>query len=150
MPIKPKKVAVSKKETTSKKPRKTAAKKPTKKVGRPSVMNETVVKKILEVLKDGGSVEKACMEAKITKQTFYNHCNDNPEFLDEVEYAKNWVNEIARGQIIKSIIEWNTQDAKWWLERRDKENFSTRSELTGKDGENITAVNFVITPINKQ
>lgn len=124
--------------------------KPQKNITKKQNEKERIVGMIIEVLKDGGSITEACRIAGIHRDTFYDWKNKDKDFSDKVEYAENYMNEIAKGVIVRSIKEWSSKDAKWWLERKAKNEFSTRSEITGKDGENITAVNFVITPIKNK
>ena len=89
MPIKSKKVVVSKKETTSKKPRKSPAKKPTKKVGRPTIIDNTKLQKLREAFLMDCTDDEACLYAEIAPATLYNYQNANPEFLDQKEHWKN-------------------------------------------------------------
>lgn len=150
MPIKPKKVVISKKETASKKPRKAPEKKSVKKVGRPNVINEAKLKKLREAFLMGCTDDEACLYAEIEPRTLYNFQSENPEFIQEKEHWKNNPILKARKVVFDKIESGDENTAKWYLERKAKQEFSTRQELTGKDGENITAVNFVITPISKK
>lgn len=150
MPIKSKKVVVSKKETASKKPRKATEKKLIKKVGRPSVITDETLGKLRDAFSYTATDEEACIYAGIHPDTLYEYCKNFPEFSEEKERLKNMPNFTAKKVIIAKIQEGDEKQANWWLERKAKQEFSTRQEVTGKDGENITAVNFVITPIKKK
>lgn len=150
MPIKPKKVVVSKKETTSKKLRKAPTKKPTKKVGRPPIIDDTKLQKLREAFLMWCTDDEACLYAEIAPATLYNYQNANPDFLEQKEHWKNNPILKARKVVFNKIESGDENTAKWYLERKAKQEFSTRQEVTGKDGENITAVNFVITPIKKK
>jgi hypothetical protein len=48
------------------------------------------------------------------------------------------VDDLAESIVIKSIQEGNTGDAKWWLERRRRDKFAQRQEITGAEGEAVT------------
>lgn len=136
MPIKPKKVVVSKKETTTKKPRKTPVKKVVKKVGRPPVINEAKLKKLREAFLMGCTDDEACLYAEIEPRTLYNYQNDNPEFIQEKEHWKNNPILKARKVVFEKIESGDEQTAKWYLERKAKQEFSTKTEvwITDKNG----------------
>lgn len=129
MPIKPKKVVVSKKETTTKKPRKTPVKKVVKKVGRPPVINEAKLKKLREAFLMGCTDDEACLYAEIEPRTLYNYQNDNPEFIQEKEHWKNNPILKARKVVFEKIESGDEQTAKWYLERKAKQEFSTKTEV---------------------
>ena len=59
----------------------------------------------------------------------------------------------AKIQLFKKISDEDNMTARdllEYLKHTARDEFTTRQELTGKDGENITAVNFVITPIKNK
>lgn len=150
MSIKSKKVVVSEKETTSKKPRKSPVKKPTKKVGRPPKITEVILRKLEEGFLYGLTDEQACLYADVPTSTFYDFLKKNPEFAERKEILKNQPKIDAKITIAKALRPHD--DPRLALEvakNTMRDEYNTRQELTGKDGENITAVNFVITPIKK-
>ncbi len=46
----------------------------------------------------------------------------------------------AKKNIIAKINTGSVFESQWYLERKSKEEFSTRNELTGKDGESLKLV----------
>ena len=147
MPIKSKKVVVSKKETTSKKPRKS----PAKKVGRPPKITEVILRKLEEGFLYWLTDEQACLYADVPTSTFYDFLKENPEFSERKEILKNQPKIDAKITIAKALRPHD--DPRLALEvakNTMRDEYNTRQELTGKDGENITAVNFVITPVTKK
>lgn len=116
---------------------------------------------INEVLKElfqlGYSVTKACDIAGIPPTTVQTWIE-----ADEILRAKitKWQNEpniLARKQWIKAIstgIDKKENDsytpAKDWLERREKSDFSTRTENTGKDGKDLIPQFVVSTKESKE
>lgn len=104
--------------------------------GRPTVMTETVVKKLEEAFAIGASDAEACFYADITKQTLYNYQEKNPEFIDRKEALKERPVLLARQTVLKAM-ETDPQTARWFLERKRKAEFASRSELTGADGKDL-------------
>lgn len=124
-------------EKVKKKPAKVIVKEQETKVGRPALITENVVNKIKEGFSQGFSVDNTCIWANISKQTFYDYCKKHPEFLD---YCKS----LQKKPLIKSILVINKalndgdiSTAKWYAERKAKDEFSLRNEITGEDGEAI-------------
>lgn len=123
-----------------KKPTKKPAKKLVKKDkgGRPLFDRKdesTVVQNLLHVFRIGGTVDEACAHAGISRSAFYEYVKKNPQFLDEKERARLFPQIEARHLVVQSIVTGKSvESAKWYLERKAKEEFSTRQEKTGADG----------------
>lgn len=116
------------------------------KVTNPTKASKEIVKKLEEVLQDGGTITEACDQAGITRQTYYNWIESDEQFLTKMESAQEYVTEVAKSVIARSITKRkNREDAKWWLERKRKNEFSARSEVTGKDGRDLTPTFVVAT-----
>jgi len=105
------------------------------KVGRPTDMTTETVNKLEEVFAIGGTDEEACFYADISKQTLYNYQEKHPEFVDRKEALKERPILKARQTIVKALDQ--PQQAQWFLERKRKNEFAQRNELTGKDGEKL-------------
>lgn len=103
--------------------------------GRPTIMTEETVNKLEEAFLLGCTDEEACYYADISKQTLYNYQEKNPEFIDRKEGLKQRPFFLARQAVIKGFS--NPELALKFLERKKKDEFSLRQELTGKDGEKI-------------
>ena len=119
------------------KPAKVIIKKEAEKNGRPTVMTPETVRKIKEGFSQGFSIDNTCIWAEISKQTFYSYCEKEVGFLD---YCKT----LQKKPLIKSILvinkalnEGDVSTAKWYAERKAKDEFSLRQEITGEDGEPI-------------
>lgn len=105
------------------------------KVTNPTKYNKEVVEKLEDAFRDGASIYEACDLAQIDKQTYYNWLESMDGFSAKMEDAKEWVSEIARAVVSQKITKKKDVDtAKWWLERRVKEKFSPRQEMTGDQG----------------
>lgn len=80
------------------------------------------------------NVEEACLEAGIAKDTFYNWFNASDEFANRITKAKQRLKVHAKKVIADKVMSNDFEAAKWWAERRLKDEFSHRQEMTGKDG----------------
>jgi hypothetical protein len=96
--------------------------------GRPTIMTPETVQKLKEGFSQGFSVDNACIWANIAKQTYYNYCDVNEGFLD---YCKS----LQKKPLIKSILvinkalnEGDVSTAKWYAERKAKDEFSLKVE----------------------
>ena len=101
------------------------------KVGRPTVMTEKVLQKLEYAFMRGLTDVEACLYANIATSTLYNYCNDNPEFLERKEELKQHPTAKARLNITEAIENGNEDLSKWWLERKAKDEFSTKQEVSG-------------------
>lgn len=110
--------------------------------------------KIIEVLKEyfklGYSVTRACEIAGIPQSTVATWIAEDEELRlkitawqnePNIVARRNWIEALEKGKPTKFGDDKYTP-AKDWLERREKDDFSTRGELTGKDGQELK---FVVT-----
>lgn len=94
-------------------------------VGRPSKYSEEAVRKLEDIFKIGGTVEEATSNAGITKPTYYEWLEKNPDLLTKMESAQHYADIKAKHLVIKTIVEdENDANAKWWLEKREFKNQS--------------------------
>lgn len=103
--------------------------------GRPTKMSKETIAKLEEVFSLGGSDSEACFYANISKQTLYNYQEKNPEFVDRKEALKEKPILKARQTVVKALDD--PKDAQWFLERKRKEEFSLRQEVTGAEGKEL-------------
>lgn len=110
--------------------------------GRPTKMSKETIAKLEEVFSLGGSDSEACFYANISKQTLYNYQEKNPEFVDRKEALKEKPILKARQTVVKALDD--PKDAQWFLERKRKEEFSLRQEVTGPEGESSEPIKIEI------
>lgn len=101
--------------------------------GRPTKMTEEVVKKLVACFSNGFSDQLACDHVGITKQTLYNYCDKNPEFLTIKERLKKNPVAAATLNIVKAIDNGDVKASQWYLERKCKDEFSIRTEVDNKE-----------------
>lgn len=102
------------------------------KVGRPTVMTEEVLQKLEYAFMRGLTDVEACLYADIATSTLYNYCKENPEFLERKEELKQHPTAKARLNITEAIENGNEDISKWWLERKVKDEFSTKQTIDGE------------------
>jgi hypothetical protein len=88
--------------------------------------------KVLSDLKAGlqrdFTIREACVYAGIHHDSYYRWLKESDEFALEMEKAQQFISNKAKEVIMDGILQGDRNDAKWWLERRRKENYSTKSE----------------------
>lgn len=106
------------------------------KTGRPSKLTEENIRELERRFRDGATVLEA-IEGIFSEDTYYEHLKKNVVFSERMHLAREYITEIARGVVARRIKRGDSDVAKWWLERKNKVEFSSRTELTGKDGEQL-------------
>lgn len=95
----------------------------TRSVGRPTIINEPIVRKLERCLKDGMSIRQACWQSGISHDTFYSRCRADAEFSDRMQAAREYILTVAKANIINGIKKGDTKLSQWWLERRARAEF---------------------------
>jgi hypothetical protein len=99
------------------------------KVGRPTIMTDDIVAKLEMGFMKGLNVTECCHYAKISRNCFYEYLEKNPGFKDRMEELKSNPSTKAKLNIVEAIESGDTDLAKWWLERRNKDEFSLKQEV---------------------
>lgn len=110
------------------KPKNEPPKKPKAKMGRKSKFDD-VQEELLAHLRVGHTDKDACTLAGISTETFYTWLKDIPDFSDTVKKARM----VAKDQCVKivrraALRSWPA--AAWYLERRFREEYSTKHNVT--------------------
>lgn len=98
-------------------------------VGRPTVMTPQVIAKLEEAFLFGATDLQACFLAGISKDAFYDYCKENPSFSDKKEALKDSPKITAKKIIVKSLDAGDEDMAKWYAERKIKDEFSPRTDV---------------------
>ena len=102
--------------------------------GRPTIMTDSTLAKLKEGFAQGFSVRNACIWADISQDTYFDYCKKHPSFSDQCK-------TLQQKPLIKSILvinkalnEGDVSTAKWYAERKGKDEFSlkTETELSGE------------------
>lgn len=113
-------------------------------VGRPTVMTPEIITLLIDAFTWGSSDLEACLYAGIGKTTLYEYQKDEPSFAERKELIKNSPVLQARRNIMTQLEMGDVNTAKWYLERKKKDEFSTSSDLNlgGQNGENPVDVSL--------
>lgn len=109
---------------------------------------EEIIKSLQPYLEAGLSRNKACEHIGLPAQTLSNWVKDDEALGIKLRGWENTLNILAMANIADALNkESEAEDvrketSKWFLERRMKDTFSTRSEHTGKDGEPLSVGGF--------
>jgi hypothetical protein len=106
--------------------------------GRPTVITQDVVNKLEYAFGIGCSVNEACCHANISKQTYYNYTVKHPELLDRVELLREKMPLKAREVIQAALNDVDYNTAKWYLERKKKDEFSIHSTVESTNTTELT------------
>jgi hypothetical protein len=99
-----------------------------KKFGRPTVMTQQTLEKLRECFFYGHTDEEACLLANISTDVLYKYQREHPDFINEKNMLKQNPNALARKIIYDSLESGDKDTAKWYAERKMKDEFSTKIE----------------------
>lgn len=105
-------------------------------MARPTVMTPEVIAKLEEAFAWGCTDVEACLWADIAQKTLYLYQEKNPEFIQRKAELKETPIMLARKTVLKGI-KVNPDLALKFLERKKKDEYSLRQELTGADGKDL-------------
>ncbi len=91
--------------------------------GRKTKMTELNVKKLKEVFALDGSVEEACMYAEISRTTYYNWINANPEEKEKINTLRQRPVLAARQRAVQGVKE-SYSNAMDYLTRKKAKEFN--------------------------
>lgn len=113
--------------------------------GRPKIMTQDVLRKLEECFKKGYNDYEAYNSVGISHDTFYAYKKSNLDFSEKIEFLKNNTKIIAKEVVYGKLLEKDVLTAKWLLERKAKDEFSTRVEQSGIDGKDLVpTVNLIL------
>ena len=95
----------------------------------PSKMTPETILKLEKAFSYWLTDEEACFDVNVSTTAFYEYQANNPDFKERKEIYKKSPNIAAKKVWTDEINGGNYQASKEWLERRDKEHFSTRTEV---------------------
>ena len=104
--------------------------------GRPTEKSDEIIRKIEECAALGSSIEEIAFYAGIHRATLYRWMAEDQELKDRIEELQERPILKARQTVVKSLEE--PENAKWYLERKRKNEFSTRTETDNTNKTDIS------------
>jgi hypothetical protein len=100
-------------------------------------MTPEVLRKLEEAFAMGCTDVEACFYAGITKSPFYEYQDAHPEFKERKEQLKENPVLLARKNVQDALTDGDKDMTKWYLERKRKAEFSTKSEISADVSVNV-------------
>lgn len=115
--------------------------------GRPTKYNEDYGYKVVELMKEGCSIAEICLELDICKQTFYNWCEENKEFLDAKKkgqfFSEGWWMKQGRINLMNKDFSYTG----WYMNMKNRFGWTDRVDQTSK-GKEINSPQVVFKKFN--
>ena len=111
------------------------------KVGRPRKITPKILEKLEEAFKLGCTNREACFYADVPESTFYDFLKEYPEYSDKIAMWKDYQKIKARFVVHKALEKGDRDMAKWYLERKAKDEFNTKIEVDATLDNKITILN---------
>lgn len=105
-------------------------------MGRPTVMTPETIAKLEEAFAWGCTDREACLWAGISEEALYLYQGKNPDFIKRKEALKDTPILDSRATVARAVRR-DPDMAMKYLERKKKDEFSLRQEMTGKDGQQL-------------
>lgn len=105
-------------------------------MGRPTVMTPECIAKLEEAFAWGCTDREACLWAGIAVSTLQLYQDTHPEFIERKEALKDTPIMDSRATVARAVRR-DPDMAMKYLERKKKDEFSLRQEMTGKDGKEL-------------
>lgn len=103
-------------------------------MARPTKMTPETIATLRQAFLIGATKEEAARYAGISKVTLYNYIEKVPEFMNEIQAWQDEPILKAKRKVVQELDK-DVKNAQWYLERKKKDEFSQRTEVSG-DGQN--------------
>jgi hypothetical protein len=99
------------------------------KPGRPKVTDKSgVVSILVACFHDGMTVREACWQSGISHEAYYSRVRSDEQFADTMAKAQSQVTVNAKRIVAQAIAKGDMAAAKWWLERKARDEFGKPAE----------------------
>ena len=102
-----------------------------KDTGRPTKFTPETISKLEQAFSVGCTDVEACLLANVSNSALYNYQQANPDFVERKERLKESLSLKSRLVIADKLNKDDVDTAKWYLERKKKNEFSTKIETGG-------------------
>ena len=98
-------------------------------MGRPTSVTPETLAKLEQAFSLGCSDLEACIYADVSPSILYRFQEKNPEFRERKEMLKQKLVLKARTVVAEALKNKDENTAKWYLERKARDEFSTKQEM---------------------
>lgn len=85
-----------------------------------------------------GIIKTACIAANVSRTTYYNYYNNDPEFRERADEIMEGQKDDVESLILKKMEEGDTTMIIFYAKTKMKDRgYTERREITGKDGEDL-------------
>lgn len=98
---------------------------------------DQIISDLKAMFQRDATVEEACRFADINPDTYYVWRKASEEFARHMDLAQDHIFTKAKDNLTAAIQDGDKETSRWLLERRRKQAYGTRTELTGADGEKL-------------
>lgn len=102
-------------------------------IGRPTVLDKDTVRKLEEAFRLDATVTEACSYAGISRQTYYEHYREKPEFSDKIQRARLYPMMLAKSVVLNAMEKGDAKIAFKWLERRERDRYGLNANPQADD-----------------
>lgn len=106
-------------------------------MSRPKKITDEVVGKLEYAFSKGFNVTEACNYAEICRDTYYEYLKKNKGFSDKMERAQTNLQRRAKINLAEAIESGDLEESKYYLERKCKDEFSSKQEIRHSGNMNI-------------
>lgn len=101
-----------------------------KNIGRPTKYSDSIVREFERAFRIGMTDQRACEYIGVNPDTYYDWIKKKKGFSERVDRAKLYLRIKATQVVVHSIVkDQNVASARWWLERKYREEFSPKNEV---------------------
>lgn len=98
-------------------------------MARPKKITKEILRKLEEAFLLGLSDREACLYADLATSTFYDYCKEHKGFSERKELLKDNMKMQSKINIANKINKGDIDLSLWYLERKCKDEFSSKQEI---------------------
>lgn len=106
-------------------------------MARPKKFTDEVVGKLEYAFMKGFNITEACNYAEISRDTYYEYLKKNQDFSDKMERAQTNLQRRAKINLAEAIENGDLGESKYYLERKCKDEFSSKQEIQHSGNMNV-------------
>ena len=101
--------------------------------GRPESIDKETIERLIDGFSKDFNVAECCRYANIYTSVYYGFINRHPEYRELFESCRQDNGIKAKNILQNSLVDGDKETAKWYLERRRKDEYSTKTVQESTD-----------------